>query len=167
MDKWLEMELARQLGPVAAPEGLWGRISVARKPVAAGWVLWPVLAMLVLFASGDLVWQITRSRSGVREMAQIGRQQLRIVTSATPACDFWSDDPAEIRNWVKAKGNMDVGLLPARSEEGSLVGVKLVEAHGERIAAIAYKTGGGEASLLVSASQAACLMCHVEAHRQM
>ena len=52
---WLEMELARQLAPVAAPDALWDRIHEQQlpqreKPVA--WAWWSIAAALLLVASG-------------------------------------------------------------------------------------------------------------------
>jgi len=168
--QWLEMELTRQLRPVSAPEFLWNRIHEkhsVRGALPTGWVLWPVLALLMIFASGDLVWQMARSRGTLRHLAQVSGRQLRIVTSATPACDFWSSDPEEIRNWVKTKGNMDVDVPAPRAGNDSLVGVKLVRAHGKMVAAMAYRAGDGEGALLVSDLHAACLTCHVKALGQM
>src|SRR5439155_9885859 len=63
MAPWLEMELARQLSPVAAPESLWDRIHVdhvqpvPRRADGFRWELWPVAAALLLLASGGVIWQ--------------------------------------------------------------------------------------------------------------
>jgi hypothetical protein len=168
--QWLERELTRQLSPVAAPDSLWNRIQFTRpvpRAVATGWVLWPVLTILMMFASGDLIWQMTRSRGTLRQMTQFPGRHLRIVAGATPTCDFWSNDPAEIRNWVKTKQNIEIEAPPAVDRGDSLVGVKLVSAHGRVVAAVAYRGGRGESALLVSNSAATCLTCHDEASQQM
>jgi hypothetical protein len=57
----LETELARHLGPVVnAPEGLWSRIEAERRRntrVTGGWVLWPAVAMVLLVACVNLLWE--------------------------------------------------------------------------------------------------------------
>jgi hypothetical protein len=143
---WLEMELTRQFSPVAAPESLWGSIQSSARPrphVGAGaraWLLWPVAALIVLLASGG---------ARVRDIAQLTPQEVRMLAETARACDFWSDDPAEIRNWVKSKGNINVDLPDGRSAAARLVGARLVRIHGSLVAAIAYQTGDGAGALLV------------------
>jgi hypothetical protein len=137
---WLEMELTRQFSPVSAPESLWNSIqSPARRRAGAGvgarpWVLWPVTALILLLASGG-------ARPG--NMAQLTPRELRALATPSTPCDFWSDDPVEIRNWVKSKGNIDVDLPAERSGAVRLIGVRLVRVRGTLVAAIAYRTGNG------------------------
>jgi len=73
--KWLEGELARQLGPVRAPDSLWARIERERRRRNSGtrrsfeWVLWPAVALMLMIASADLFWELGRARVAWREMA--------------------------------------------------------------------------------------------------
>jgi len=73
MAPWLEMELARQLSPVAAPESLWDRIQ--ERPVprrAVEFRLWPVAAALLLMATGGVIWQagVHRKIRGDSDLAE-------------------------------------------------------------------------------------------------
>jgi len=56
------------MAQVKAPEGLWTRIQAeqrARKALPrTGWILWPVIATVMLVASGDLLWQSVNAASG-------------------------------------------------------------------------------------------------------
>jgi len=65
---WIEAQLLRQMAQVKAPEGLWSRIQAeqrARKALPrTGWILWPVIATVMLVASGDLLWQSVSAASG-------------------------------------------------------------------------------------------------------
>ena len=137
--QWLENELARQLAPVEAPPSLQLRLR-PREPRGSGWNLWPVLALLMLFAGGDLLWQFAR----LRHIAQFGGDSAH-------ASGFWSDNPAEIRNWLKTKGNIEVDLPVQPSGSTRVVGARLVNAHGTMVAAIE----------LAASSPAACQSCHL------
>ena len=56
------------MAQVKAPDGLWTRIQAeqrARKALPkTGWILWPVIATVMLVASGDLAWQSVCAASG-------------------------------------------------------------------------------------------------------
>jgi hypothetical protein len=56
------------MAQVKAPEGLWGRIQAEQKARKAaprtGWILWPLIATVLLVASGDLLWQSVNAASG-------------------------------------------------------------------------------------------------------
>ena len=170
---WLEMELARQLSPVAAPASLWNSIGdrqSRQRASVGGWVLWPAVALMLFFACGALLWSM-------RDITQLTRSELRSLAGAGQACNFWSDDPAEIRNWVKSKGNMDVDIPVDDSGAVRPMGARMVRVRGTLVAAIAYRMSSGAATLLVSSrragsqlyevalsggdSQGACLQCHL------
>jgi len=167
---WLEMELARQLSPVAAPASLsWTAIEARRterRMATGGWVLWPAVALMLLFACGALF-------RNMRDITQLTGQELRSIADSPQACDFWSNDPAEIRNWVKSKGNIDVEIPPGRSSAVRLIGARLAHVRGKLVAAIEYQVGNSTATLVVSRhgqneiasaggdSQGACLLCHL------
>ena len=67
-NSWLEAQLVREMAQVKAPEGLWTRIQAeqgARKALPrTGWMLWPLVATVMLVASGDLLWQSVNAASG-------------------------------------------------------------------------------------------------------
>jgi hypothetical protein len=108
---------------------------------ARAWLLWPVAALIVLLASGG---------ARLRDSAQMTPDELRGLASSAKACDLWSDDPVEIRNWVKSRGDIDVDLPASRSGAVRLVGARLVQVRGTLVAAIAYKSGTGAGALVVS-----------------
>ncbi|MGD1072798.1 MAG: hypothetical protein ABSB15_21970 [Bryobacteraceae bacterium] len=170
---WLEMELTRQLSPVVAPASLWNSIQTQRterRVEAGGWVLWPAVAVMLFLACGALFWNM-------RDITQLTGRELRSLADSSLACDFWSDDPAEIRNWVKSKGNIDVDIPVAHSGAARLMGARLVRVRGTLVAAIAYRMSNGAATLLVAKPRAgsqlyevafsggdpqgACLVCHL------
>jgi hypothetical protein len=184
---WLEMELTRQLSPVAAPESLWNSLQTPRTKCAVPrreWLLWPAIALTLLFACGALFWNM-------RDITQLTGQEVRSLTNPSQACDCWSDDPVAIRNWVKSKGNIDVDLPAQRSGAVRPIGARLVDVRGTLVAAISFHVENGvengAATLLVSNrrfsgpdlvswkmggqvyemasaasdSQGACLLCHL------
>ena len=77
---WVEAQLLREMAQVKAPEGLWTRIQAeerARKALPrSGWMLWPVVATLMLVASGDLLWQSVNAAS-VRPHITVERTLVR------------------------------------------------------------------------------------------
>jgi hypothetical protein len=184
---WIEKELARQLTPVRAPDSLWSRVESARRSQRsspqAGWILWPAVAMMLLFASGDLLWEIGKARASITPLTE---QDLEAVADGS-ACDFKSSDPAQIERWVKAKTSMNVNLSCGRPGNAQLVGARLIRKHGAVIAAIAYQVGNDAATLLVTDKHflfrwnreysiawsgskdnpGACNQCHVDARSQL
>jgi hypothetical protein len=125
---------------------------------------------MLLFACGALF-------RNMRDITQLTGQELRSLADSSQACDFWSDDPAEIRNWVKSKGNIDVDIPVAHPGAARLMGARLIRVRGTLVAAIAYRMSSGAATLLVARqrpegqlyevafsggeSQGACLLCHL------
>jgi hypothetical protein len=192
---WIEKELARQFAAVRAPDSLWSRVESARRgarsaslagtPVGprAGWILWPAVATMLLFASGDLLWEIGKARASI---APLTEQDLEAVADGS-ACDFKSSDPAQIERWVKAKTSMNVNLSCGRPGNAQLVGARLIRKRGAVIAAIAYQVGNDAATLLVSDKHSlfrwnreysiawsgskenpgACNQCHLDARSQL
>lgn len=151
---WIEKELARQLTPVRAPNSLWSRVESARRGARsaslsggqAGWILWPAVAMMLLLASGDLLWEIGKARASI---APLTEQDLEAVADGS-GCDFKSSDPAQIERWVRAKTSMNVNLSCGRPGNAQLVGARVIRKRGAVIAAIAYQVGNDSATLLVS-----------------
>ena len=148
---WLEMELARQLRPVTAPDSLWDRIEgrQAAEPEASfQWMSWPVAAALMLTMAGGVAWRVALAHdpgTGVRALAV---EELRRLEAGGGRLDFRSDDPREIRMWVKAMADIDIDL--PGSSEVRLLGARLIERQGAPVAAVDYQAGEGTATLLVS-----------------
>src|SRR5579871_1643537 len=91
MSDWMERELKRQLAPVSAPDSLWDRVERARreKRVAAGqagWILWPAVAAIMLFASGDLAWQMDRARPPIYTSAGTQLAELPLAIPVNLSC---------------------------------------------------------------------------------
>jgi anti-sigma factor RsiW len=142
--QWLEMELARQLRPVAAPEGLWDRIHEPQTPRrASSFGLWPIAAALLLMGSGIVAWRISLARDPVSAMQKLAQREL----SGPQRYDLYSEDPLEIRTWVKTKANIDLDLPGSGAVR--LLGARLIRLDGEPVAAVGYKIGDNAATLLV------------------
>ena len=155
---WLEMELARHLGPVAAPESLWDRIheqKIPRRDNPDRRVLWPIAAALLLMASGGVTWRIVMARDPGAGLARLAENELR-----ASSLDFRSEDPVEIRTWVKAKANIDIDL-PAGPSAVRLLGARLIQFKGTPVAAVAYRVGDDDAALLVMGKRSAAAPNHV------
>jgi hypothetical protein len=155
----MENELRRQFRPVTAPDALWDRIRESRprrvEPVQSAWRI-PVLATLLVLISAGLFIEIRSSRATVHDMAQLTDQELQAFADPSNGETFPSDDPAQIRDWIKAKGNIDVELPSSRSGAVRLLGAKLVSLRGALIAAVAYSIGKDSATLLVSRRAGCC-----------
>jgi hypothetical protein len=154
---WLELELARQLSPVSAPESLWDRIEQPRVPRRQSRfhrALWPVAAMAALMVSSLAAWRVGIARNPAADIEKLAGQELLGLTGNPRRLDFRSEDPRQIRNWVKANADIDLDLPADRLLSGSsdvrLLGARLIERRGTRIAAIAYRVRDGAAALLVS-----------------
>lgn len=182
-EDWIEKQLARELSPVIAPGSLWGRIEGARRmnrgSRRAGWILWPAIATLLLFASGDLAWEIGKARGSLTPLTE------RDFESAN--CDFRSSDPVEVAKWVKARTNVELGLSCGRASGAQLRGARLIQRRGASFAAVAYQVGSDAAILFVSGKHSilgwnreyavawrgskdnpeACTHCHIDARSQL
>jgi len=151
---WLELELARSLDSTAAPESLWSRIERPPSPRARtsmSWTSWPVAAALMLVAAGAAVWRIgTAPAAGLETLAI---RELQGLVAGSGHLDLRSEDPVEIRSWVKARTDIDIELpvgSPPAGGEIRLLGVRLIARRGGPIAAVDYRAGDGSATLLVS-----------------
>jgi anti-sigma factor RsiW len=160
---WLEMELARQLAPVAAPDALWDRIHEQRLPQRekpGAWAWWSIAAALLLVASGAAAWRIGMARNPGSEMAKLAEHELHALANSAASFDLRSDDPKEIRSWVKEKANIDIEL-PAEPSAVQLLGARLLHLNGAPVAAIAYRVGDDDAALLVTGKGSAATTRHV------
>jgi anti-sigma factor RsiW len=105
--------------------------------------LWPVAAALLVMASGGVIWQ-DAARGPLADMEKLAAQELHGLNGL----DIRSEDPAEIRTWLKATANIDI-VLPA-SGGVRLLGARLIPRRGAPVAAVAYRVGDNDATLLVS-----------------
>src|ERR1700704_5968529 len=101
------MKLSRHRSRVAAPATLWDRIHEPRNPPrASSFRLWPIAAALLLTASGVVAWRIGLARDPVSAMEKLAEREL----NSSHEFDLRSQDPLQIRAWVKAKANIDIEL---------------------------------------------------------
>ncbi len=148
---WLARELSRQLGPVAAPEGLWASIQEARsapgRSFSFRWIIWPAFAALTLVSCVGLLRQLTG-------MSRLTQSELAEISAGSKDPDFRSNDFSAIRTWVSAQTKIDIDLPPGQSVGGArpvrLIGARLIRFRGSRVAAIDYRVGDRVATLLVS-----------------
>lgn len=180
---------------VKAPDTLWSGIRAEERnrqqPHRTGWMIWPAVAMVLLVASADLLWQMGKARG---ETIRLSDPEIARLTS---------ENPAEIRAWVKTRTDMDLDLSCGGSGGIQLSGVRLIQVRGELVAAISYRSEGKPATLLVSRKgmvfrriepqspdsrlvawsgrdrsyaiawqhagdvEASCMRCHVESHGQL
>jgi anti-sigma factor RsiW len=150
----LEMELAHHLGPVAAPEALWDRIHEQRTPRrGTSFRLWPIAAALLLMGSGGIAWRISLARDPVSNMEKLAERELNGLAGSPQELNLRSEDPLEIRTWVKAKTNIDIELPGGGAVR--LLGARLIRLEGTPIAVVAYKVGDSSATLFVCRKRSA------------
>ena len=145
---WLEMELARHLSPVAAPEALWNHVQAqaySRRESSMRWGWWAVAATVLLIMG--VAWQINPADGPAGVMEKLAEQELR---TGSARLDFRSDDPMEIRTWLNAKANIDIELPGERSGPVRLLGARLIPFEGASIAAVCYTVDNRPATLVVS-----------------
>ena len=142
--QWLEMELARELGPAAAPEALWDRIheqQARQRGDSFRW--WLVAAALLLTVSGGMAWRISMARDPVSALEKLAEREL----SSPQRFDLYSNNPLEIRTWVKTKTDIDLEM--SGNSAVRLLGARLMRLDGMPVAAIGYQVGDSAATLLV------------------
>jgi hypothetical protein len=145
--QWLEMELARQLGPIEAPEALWDRIHEPRtRHRPTSFQLWPIAAALLLTVSGVVAWRISPVGQ-VPDLPSAMEKLAELELNGPQRYDLYSADPLEIRTWVKARTNVDLEL--PGSSTVRLLGARLILLNGNPVATVAYKVGDSPATLLV------------------
>lgn len=149
---WIERELARELGAVAAPEPLWDRVAprgAPRRKRSVAPALWPAVAALIVVTAGATVWRLARAQAPAAGMEALAGEEL---TRGARAFDFESADPAAMRAWVKNKTNI---TLDMRAQNGAvrLLGARILRKSGIPVVAVSYAVGDGQAALLVSRSR--------------
>lgn len=142
MSEWLEFELTRELQPVGAPEGLWGRVQAARRSESKRGLSLRFSASLAITAAfaAALLFNVHRTDSlgaiAARELAGAGNLEFR------------SNDPAEIADWLRHEAGVDVAI--PQSTRVKLEGARVVRQGGARIGEVAYRVGDQPALLLVA-----------------
>jgi hypothetical protein len=129
---WLESALGRELEKVAAPAELWQRVQrpAARRRAVVGRLAWAfVLGLAVVAAAGLGLRTHASHTAGVAELR--------------------SDDPVQIRGWVRGSTGLDVALPGVLAPAVRLTGARIVNA-GVPSVEVAYRVGDREATLLVT-----------------
>jgi hypothetical protein len=154
MADWLELELAEELRPVAAPDELWERIRAAdgRQVVrAAGgredgtmWAMWPIAAIVTLAVAAATLWLVAKGQGPALDLRQLAIVELR----GHGQMELASSDPSEINEWMRREAGVELAL-PARSS-AHLTGARVIQRSGVRVGAVSYRVGGDTAVLLVA-----------------
>jgi len=150
MADWLELELAEELRPAAAPEELWDRISAGRRPAErresprGSWSMLPIAAIVTSMIAVATLWLVAKGQEPALDFRQLAIQELRHPLPL----DVQSSDAAQVRDWVHRKAGVD--LSPATGTPVCLVGARVIEKGGARIGAVTYKVGADTAVLLVA-----------------
>jgi anti-sigma factor RsiW len=159
-DTWLRKELARQLGPVPAPESLWQRIHEQRRPLRVPpvrWAVWSAATVALLALSAGVVREFAMTRDPVPDLVRLTEREVREFADGSGRMDFHSDDPGEVRTWVKTASGIDIELrdcLPPGKETVRLLGARLIRLEGLPVAAITYRVGEDFAAMLVTGRRA-------------
>jgi len=160
MSDWLELELGRSLSPVKAPQGLWERVERGRRTPAPRrtrnwWAMLPVAAAtalaLALSVGAGAVWLATL-RGAPLDLRQLAAEEGR-----SPArLELYSQDPRQIRLWLRDHAGLDVPLAWAPAVR--LEGARTLRRGGRRIGAVVYRIGDDEATLLVARADPGCAL---------
>ena len=167
--RWLEQELARELCPVTAPDGLWDRIHEQRRPLRVmpnPLRTWSIAAAALLMLLAGLVWRLGATRDPAADLEAMAARELRGMNGSRNV-DLRSGDPAEIRSWVQARLGIDVRLasLPLRGDaEVRLLGARLLRSRQFAAAAIDYRVGDDLAVLVVTERHATIRQIAWSAH---
>ncbi|HLK64231.1 MAG TPA: hypothetical protein VKU19_12375 [Bryobacteraceae bacterium] len=154
----LELELAEELCPVAAPHELWERIRNAAgdsdcpvpvRPIAIrrpepSWSVLPIAAIVTIMVAAASLWMVTRGQGRGIDLQQLAMQELR-----TPApSEFDSNDPAQVNDWMRRQAGIELNIPEHTS--ACITGARVIRRAGERIAAVTYRVGEQNATLLVA-----------------
>ncbi len=160
MSEWLELELAEELRPAAAPDELWDRVCTASpRPAVAvrrsvPTVSWPVAAIVSMMIAAATLWLAAKGQEPVSNLEQLAEQQLH---NPSPL-DVESSDPAKIDGWVSRQTGVSLSL-PSNGQ-ARLVGARMVRTGRVPVAAVSYRVGGDTATLLVAQAGAAMGQAH-------
>ena len=165
MPDWLELELAEELRPTAAPDELWERIRgaapvgqarppanisqhrgarAALRPWSPSWASWPIAAIVTLMIAAATLWLVAKGQEPPLDLRQLAIQELR---DPSPL-DLRSSDPAQINDWIGRQAGVAL-TIPERTG-AHLAGARVIQKGGARIAAVTYRVGDDTATLLVA-----------------
>jgi hypothetical protein len=168
MPDWLELELAEELRPTAAPDELWERIRNAagneeftavihgvpsgpvsrpihgRETARALWAAWPIAAIVTLMIAAATLWLVAKGQEPAFDLEQLAIQELRNPVPLELRCS----DPAQINDWMRRQAGVEL-TIPARTG-ARLTGARVIQKGGARIAAVTYRVGDDAATLLVA-----------------
>jgi hypothetical protein len=160
---WLEKELTGQLRMVSAPDTLWRGIHEQRRPLRVrprlwmSWRKWPVATAALITVVSAMIWRFGVPRDPAGNLETLAGRELRGLADGTGKTDMRSNDPGEIRAWVRARSDIDVRLperLPDRSSPGNkavrLLGARMLQVARHPVAVITYKVGDDFAAMLVA-----------------
>jgi hypothetical protein len=143
MSDWLELELARELRPVRAPEALWGRVQAQERQRATPKRQWapnrPLLAAAAVVLVAAAVWNgrpANLESLAARELGQSAQLELR------------SADPVEIGIWLRRQAGLEVTL--PQSARAHLRGARVIREHGALIGEVSYQVEEDAAVLLIA-----------------
>jgi hypothetical protein len=153
--EWNEPELGRHLRPVKAPEELWDRVQnpkVARAPISSRPVrMGPVqpawfgaVAMVVIALAAT--WALR-----LRSEANLSNEQLavRALLNGHAELGLQSEQPAEIRAWVKEHTGIDLPEQMRSSRAVRLYGARMIRKD-VPTAEVSYRVGDMDVALVVS-----------------
>ncbi|MEI9974114.1 MAG: hypothetical protein WDO73_19915 [Ignavibacteriota bacterium] len=142
MSDWLEGQLAGELRPVSAPEGLWGQVQAARRPQPRRRfaLRMPALVAITALVGVWAVWS-ARGNAGLEDLAALelgrpGHLELR------------SSDAVEIGAWLQREAGVEVAI-PVSSRV-RLEGARVIRRRGATIGEVMYRVGDRSALLLVT-----------------
>ncbi len=143
---WLADKLREELRPATAPDRLWARIqapaAASRAETGPTRFLWPAIALLMLLASADLLWEFSKARGSLRQFAQPDPSTIASLASAADACDIYSNDPVRLRQWVKSHSGIEIAL-PDHPPSVKVVGARVVNLRGTLVASLKYEAISG------------------------
>jgi hypothetical protein len=153
MSEWLDLQLSHHLAAVEAPEALWDRIQSAAGPRPVRPLVprldfasaWPIAAILTLMAAAGTLWLVAKGEEPALDLRQLAIEQVR----HSEPVELRSSDPAQISAWLRRAG-LDVKLPAETAASVRLVGARVIEKRGARVAEIQYKVGPDTATLLVA-----------------
>jgi hypothetical protein len=152
-DARLEAELARQLGPVRAPDSLWLRIHEQRRPLRVRpnpWTAWSIAGASLLVLLACLAWRLGAANGPHSDLTVLARQELRDMLSGAQKLDLRSADRTEIEQWVRDQAGVELKLAAFGGEGTELCGARIFRSGGYSGAIIAYKVDGRSAAMVVT-----------------